>query len=72
MIDRLVDLVMDAGRMPRPVVTLAVSHLRWIDTRLQEILIPPARGEIDEYSRVHLADLKDRIERALEAVYVVR
>ena len=72
MIGRLADLVMDAGRMPRPVGTLAVSHLRWIDTRLQEILTPPVRGGIDEYSRVHLADLKDRIERAMKAVYVVR
>jgi hypothetical protein len=67
---RLIDLAMDGAWMPRPIQTLARDHLVQIDTRLSVVLDQPARRPLDRYSRVHLEDLKRRIERALNAVYV--
>lgn len=67
---RLIDLVRDGGRMPRPVQTLAVHHLRQLDGRLKDVLGGNAR--LDTYSRAHLEDIQTRIERSLNAVYVAR
>lgn len=70
MADRLIDLSKDGGRMPRPVQTLAVHHLRQLDDTLFEIL--NGKPQLDTYSHAHLADVHKRIEKALNAVYVVR
>lgn len=67
---RLIDLARDGGRMPRPVQTLAVHHLRQLDDQLFELL--NGKPQLDTYSRAHLADLQTRIEKALNAVYIAR
>jgi hypothetical protein len=72
MTDRLIDLAIDAGSMPRPIQTLALAHLRDIRRKLQEILDGPDDGTVDDYTLVHLADLEQRIDRALNAAYVLR
>ncbi|MHC4947829.1 MAG: zinc-dependent metalloprotease [Planctomycetota bacterium] len=67
MADRLIALAGDVSRMPRPVRTLARQHLRdlrdLLDARLEG-------GEMDAYTQAHLADLRERIGKALDAVYV--
>jgi hypothetical protein len=70
--DRLIDLAMDSARMPRPIQTLALAHLRDIHGRLGVILDGPDDGGVDDYTAVHLGDLEQRIGKALNAVYVVR
>jgi hypothetical protein len=72
MTDRLIDLAMDSARMPRPIQTLALAHLRDIHGRLGAILDGPDNGVVDDYTVVHLGDLEQRIDKALNAVYVVR
>ena len=72
MTDRLVDLAMDSGWMPRPVQTLALAHLRDIRGKLGTILDGPDDGGVDDYTVVHLSDIEQRIDKALNAVYVMR
>jgi hypothetical protein len=72
MADRLVDLAMDSAWMPRPIQTLALAHLRDVRSKLGAILDGPDDGGVDDYTLVHLADLEQRIDKTLNAVYVVR
>jgi hypothetical protein len=71
-VDRLVDLSLAGGRwVPPPMRTLAVGHLWRLHATLEKVVDRAADGQVDEYSLVHLSDLKERINRALNAVYVV-
>ncbi|MHC4415902.1 MAG: zinc-dependent metalloprotease [Planctomycetota bacterium] len=70
MAERLIDLAMDGHGMPRPIQTLARSHLKQIDAKLDAVLDRADTGQIDDYTLVHLADLRDRIDKALNAVHV--
>jgi hypothetical protein len=71
-VDRLIDLSLENGRwVPRPVRTLAVGHLWQLNATLEKLVARAADGQVDEYTLVHLSDLKERINRALNAVYVV-
>jgi hypothetical protein len=70
MTDRLIDLAMEDRRMPRPIRTLAIAHLRDLRGRLGTILDGPDDGGVDDYTLVHLSDLERRIDKALNAVYV--
>ncbi len=67
---RLIDLAMDGGRMPRPIQTLAVHHLRQLDGTLTGLL--DGEMHIDAYSYAHLSDIAKRIDKALNAVHVMR
>ncbi len=68
--DRLIDLAMDGRRLPRPVQTLAQGHLWALNGKLDKILDQAATGQVDEYTLVHLSDLKERINKALNSVYM--
>jgi hypothetical protein len=70
MTERLIDLAMDGGRMPRPIQTLALYHLRQLDDKLFAIL--NNNPDIDTYSKAHLGDISGRIDKALNAVHVAR
>jgi len=70
-VDRLISLA--TGRSwgsasGRTMATLARQELREIRTWINEA----SAVEMDSYSRAHLADAKERIDRALEAGYVRR
>lgn len=67
---RLIDLAMDGGRMPRPIQTLALHHLRQLDAKLADIL--ESDQEVDTYSMAHLGDISERIDNAINAVYVTQ
>ncbi|MFO0874932.1 MAG: zinc-dependent metalloprotease [Phycisphaerales bacterium] len=67
--DRLISLALsDSGSMPRPIRTLAMMHLNELGTKLGEIL--KSDRKLDDYSKAHLMDLKERIERAMNVVRV--
>lgn len=72
-VDRLIDLSMaNAGGQAadRPIATLALLHLRELGTRLKSVLT--ARLNIlDSYSRAHLGEASLRIEKAIDAGYVL-
>ncbi len=56
--------------MPRPIRTLATHHLRQLTDRLDAVLEKGAGGQVDGYTVAHLEDLKDRVEKALNRMYV--
>ena len=58
------------GGMPPPIRTLATGHLWRLKRQLEPLINQVADGAIDEYSLVHLNDLLERINRALNAVQV--
>jgi hypothetical protein len=72
MTDRLIMLALYAGSMPRPIQTLALAHLRDLRAKLAAILDGPDDGAVDDYTMVHLADLERRIDKALNAMYLMR
>ena len=72
MTDRLIDLASEYGWLPAPVRSLALNHLKQIKARLETVLEAADAARLDDYSRVHLAELKDRIDQALDAVMVSR
>jgi hypothetical protein len=67
---RLVDLALRPGRLPQPVPTLAKDQLRQLDMKLAKLLEKLPSGQVDDYSRVHLTDLKARVDKALNAIKV--
>jgi len=70
--DRLIFLATeDLGPMPRPVRTLATQHLRDLSETLDGLTEDAGDGQVDAYTRAHLNDLQTRIDRALDAIYVV-
>ncbi len=70
MTDRLIDLTEAPASMPRPIRTLSLMHLRQLRDKINSMLGASAGIEVDTYSRAHLEDLRERIERALNAVRV--
>jgi hypothetical protein len=69
-VDRLIALGDDDRRMPRPVRTLALHHLRQLDQMLEDRL--EANGDLDIYTQAHLEDMHERISRALDTVYITQ
>jgi len=70
MIDRLTGLTDDAVRMPRPIRTLATFELKQVRDRIAGVLEKRETGQLDQYSLVHLVDLHERIDRALDRVKI--
>ena len=67
--DRLISLALsDSPSMPRPIRTLAMMHINELGAKLTEILKSDLK--LDDYTKAHLLDLKERIERALNIVRV--
>jgi hypothetical protein len=73
MADRLIAFGTGSGRMPAPVRTISLHHLRSLNEQLETLLdrASSAPGLIDDYTIAHLEDLHDRTSKALDAVYVV-
>jgi hypothetical protein len=70
MTDRLIVLAEGSPRMPRAIRTLATHHLRILDGEIEGILEKSDTGQLDPYTVAHLEDLKDRIDKALNRIYV--
>ena len=70
MVDRLIGLSSGDRRMPRPISTLAAHHLRDINGQVQGVLHKSDGSKVDRYTIAHLEDLKDRITKALNSVYI--
>jgi hypothetical protein len=72
-VDRLIDLSMTSPggqASDRPIATLALLHLRELGTRLKGVL--NARlNLLDSYSRAHLGEASLRIDKAIDAGYVL-
>lgn len=70
-LERLIDLALAdsryAGPATRTIGTLSRGQLRDIHKGIERSL----RGDLDEYTHAHLDDCRERIERAMEASYVV-
>lgn len=72
-VERLIDLSLtpSAGQASdRPIATLALLHLRELATRLGRAL-DQRQGSLDSYSRAHLTEARLRIEKALDAGYIL-
>jgi hypothetical protein len=69
-LDRLVSLALaNRDSIPRPVPTLAFMYLVELDGRVSDLLKKQASGgTMDDYTRAHLLDLKERIDRAMNVV----
>ena len=72
MVDRLIGLSTSDRRMPRPIRTLAVHHLKQLNDRVAEVIAGYGKGSLDGYTLAHLEDLTDRITKALNSVYTER
>ncbi len=70
MTDRLIGLSGGDARMPRAIRTLAIQHLRRLEGTLGGLLDKRHAGQIDGYTLAHLEDLNDRVEKALNRIYV--
>ena len=67
MVDRLIGLSTGDRRIPRPIRTLAVHHLKQLNEKVAGV--NAGNGRIDRYTSAHLSDLNDRITKALNSVY---
>ncbi len=67
-VERLIDLALLDSSSPsmRAIGTLATHQLRTIDKKAEK-----AMKDADAYTEAHLADLRTRIEKTLEAAYVI-
>jgi hypothetical protein len=70
--DRLIDVALGTRGLPRSIQTLAMSHLKRVNEKIEGILDKADAGQVDEYTIVHLEDLNERIERALNAIQLAR
>ncbi len=68
--DRLISLSADDRFMPRPIRTLALHHLRNLDTQIEAVLELANDGQVDAYTVAHLEDLRDRVDKTLNSIYV--
>lgn len=68
--NRLVDLAMRPARLPQPVPAIAEYHLQQTLAKLTSALEKMPGDQLDEYTKVHLIDLKSSIEKALNSVKV--
>ena len=70
-IERLIDLSMPStwGQASyKPISTLALMHLRQLNTRLGKAL---ETAGLDAYTKAHLDEAKLRIDKALDAGYII-
>ena len=70
MTDRLVYFASGDGRLPHAVRTLATQHLRRLDGKLDALLEKSGTGQMDGYTLAHLEDLKERVTKTLNRIYV--
>ena len=70
MVDRLIGLSTSDRRLPRPIRTLAVHHLKQLNAKVAQLIT--GNGRVDRYTSAHLGDLNDRITKALNSVYTER
>jgi hypothetical protein len=70
MTDRLVSLATGDGRMPRAIRTVSLHHLRKLDARLGKVMEQAGGGQLDTYSLAHLEDVRERVQKAINTVYV--
>ena len=69
--DRLVAVATGKAGLPRVGRQLAAQELRDLKVKLDSTLAKAGNGNIDGYSRAHLADLKSRTDAALAAVVMM-
>ncbi len=72
-IERLIDLTMPSTWSQvshKPVATLALMHLRNLADRLQKVLDERA-DQMDAYSLAHLTEARLRMQKAIDAEYVL-
>ena len=70
--DRLVATATGKAGLPRVARQLAAEELRELRSKLDATLAKANASNIDDYSKAHLADLKARVDAALEAVVVMQ
>ena len=70
--DRLIDVALGTRGLPRAIQTLAMSHLKRVNEKIESIMDRADTGQVDEYTLVHLEDLNERIGRALNAIQLAR
>jgi hypothetical protein len=71
-VERLIDLSLardGSNAVTRPLATLSRAKLREIHAAIQKL---PGRGSRHEFTSLHLDDLAERIEHALDAQFVYR
>ena len=69
-VQRLIDLTLlpdSPSPAVRTISTLATQELRRIDEAAKRSM----NGSADPYSQAHLADIRTRIAKAMEAAYVI-
>lgn len=72
-VERLIDLSMPDSwgqASHKPIGNLAMMHLRQLGSRLNQTLAT-RNNDLDPYSKAHLTEAKIRIEKALDAGYVL-
>ncbi len=72
-VDRLIDLRLMSGdnsEAGKAIGSLATFHLRNLSDKIKP-LIDAKSGNVDTYSKAHLTELNARIEKALDASYVI-
>jgi len=72
-VGRLIDLALatKSRTYPRPARTLAWYHLRELKERIDGALDGQNAGRLDAYSRAHLTESRERIQRALDANFTL-
>ena len=70
MTDRLIFLADGDNAMPLPIRTLAMMHLRSLNSDLDALLAKQGGGQMDQYTLAHLQDLNERVDRALDVVQI--
>ena len=71
MADRLISLALSDARMPQPIRTLCLWHLKQLDARISPLLEAGEGGQIDAYTLAHLSAMHDRINKAVNSIHVV-
>lgn len=68
---RLIDLANNPPRSgPRAVQTLASMHLRELSKKLDTLTEAASKGQLDDYTKAHVQDLKARVDKALDSVII--
>ncbi len=70
--DRLVATATGKAGLPRVARQLAAEELRELRSQLDATLAKANASNIDDYSKAHLADLKARVDAALDAIVVMQ
>jgi len=73
-LERLIDIRFPGavrGEAGKSIATLAASQLRFIDEKIKAILDGGSAGNLDAYTKAHLVEARVRIEKALDADYVI-